>query len=272
MSYLDRDPFGIYRDNDSAGPGPRLMGADTLMGEDVYNRQEEDLGDIKEIMLDMQSGQISYAVLSFGGILGMGNKLFAVPWQSLQLDTVNKRFILDVPKEKLENAPGFDKDNWPDMASAEFGSQMSGFWGTQQALPGQRTSSGSVMGSGTSTMQSESSFGQSSMGDRSAGMSNSSMSGTQGASLTSGTGLSGSSAGNLGSAGTTGSSSGLGSSAGNLGTGSGLSSQSDTLGNSSGLGSTTLDLTRGDDLTDKNVNQVGGLSNQNTSIDPNKKF
>lgn len=70
MSYLDRDKFGIYRDrDDNDGPGPRLMGADTLMGEDVYNRQEEDLGDIKEIMLDMQTGQIAYAVLSFGGVL-----------------------------------------------------------------------------------------------------------------------------------------------------------------------------------------------------------
>lgn len=236
MSYLDRDPFGIYRDRTNEGPGPRLMGADTLMGEDVYNRQEEDLGDIKEIMIDMQSGQIAYAVLSFGGILGMGDKLFAVPWQALQLDTVNKRFILDVSKQRLESAPGFDKDRWPDMASAEFGSQIHGFYGTQQALPGQMTSTGSVMGSGTSTMQSGSSYGQSG-----------SLSGSSGS-------LSGSQSGNLGS-------------------GSGLSSQSGSLGSSgSGLGSNSLDLDNRSDLTDKNVNQVGGLSNQNTSLDPNKKY
>jgi sporulation protein YlmC with PRC-barrel domain len=224
MSYLDRDPFGIYRDRDNQGPGPRLMGADTLMGEDVYNRQEEDLGDIKEIMIDMQSGQVAYAVLSFGGILGMGDKLFAVPWQALQLDTVNKRFILDVPKERLENAPGFDKDRWPDMASAEFGQQIHGFYGTQQAMPGQMTSTGSVMGSGTSTMQSGSSYGQS-----------------QGGSL-SGSNLSG------------------GSVSSSMGAGGSLSSQSTDLGSSQS------------DLTDKNVNQVGGLSNQNTSYDPNKKY
>lgn len=152
MSYLDRDTFGIYRDTD-AGPGPRLMGADTLMGEDVYNRMDEDLGDIKEIMLDMQTGQVAYAVLSFGGILGMGNKLFAVPFQALELDTVNKRFILDVSKERLENAPGFDKDNWPDMASAEFSSEIHSYYGTQPGA-GYRSSTGSVMGTGTSTMQS----------------------------------------------------------------------------------------------------------------------
>ncbi|NRR29433.1 PRC-barrel domain-containing protein [Oxalobacteraceae bacterium] len=154
MSYLDRDTFGIYRDNDSNGPGPRLMGADTLIGEDVYNLQEEDLGDIKEIMLDMRSGQVAYAVLSFGGLLGVGDKLFAVPWQSLQLDTANKRFILDCTKEHLKNAPGFDKDTWPDMASAEFGNQIHGFYGSQQTGSGRVTSSGSVMGQGSGTLQS----------------------------------------------------------------------------------------------------------------------
>jgi sporulation protein YlmC with PRC-barrel domain len=178
MSYEDRDTFGIYRDNssgsgsDSAGPGPRLMGADTLIGEDVYNRQQEDLGDIKEIMLDMQSGQVAYAVLSFGGIMGMGEKLFAVPWQSLELDTNNKRFILDASKDQLKSAPGFDKDSWPDMASREFSSQIHDFYGTGQAMPGQRTASGSVMGQGSSNLQSDS-FGSQS----------GSMSGTQSGSL-----------------------------------------------------------------------------------------
>ena len=156
MSYLDRDTYGIYSDtSDTSGPGPRLMGADTLIGEDVYNRQDEDLGDIKEIMLDMRNGQVAYAVLSFGGWLGMGDKLFAVPWQALQLDTVNKRFLLDVSKDHLKNAPGFDKDNWPDMAGTEFGTLVHNFYGTQQNVPGARTASGSVMGTGTGSLQSD---------------------------------------------------------------------------------------------------------------------
>ena len=70
MSYLDRDMLGMYRNTD--GPGPALMGADTLIGDDVYNHDDEQLGDIKEIMLDMRSGRIAYAVLSFGGVLGLG--------------------------------------------------------------------------------------------------------------------------------------------------------------------------------------------------------
>jgi sporulation protein YlmC with PRC-barrel domain len=128
MSYIERDTFGIYK-NDQSGPGPRLMGADTLIGEDVYNENDEDLGDIKEIMLDMQTGEIAYAVLSFGGIMGMGEKLFAVPWERLTLDTANKRFVLDVDKEQLKNAPGFDKDNWPDMSSGDWSSQIDTFYG-----------------------------------------------------------------------------------------------------------------------------------------------
>ena len=107
MSYLERDTYGMYKNENESGPGPRLMGAETLIGNDVYNLQDEDLGDIKEIMLDMESGEVSYAVLSFGGFLGIADKLFAVPWSALKLDTENKRFTLDVDKEKLESAPTF---------------------------------------------------------------------------------------------------------------------------------------------------------------------
>ncbi|MEO8170121.1 MAG: PRC-barrel domain-containing protein [Oxalobacteraceae bacterium] len=131
MSYEDRDQYGMYKNDASEGPGPELMGADTLIGNDVYNHKDEDLGDIKEIMLDIRSGRISYAVLSFGGFLGMGEKLFAVPWNALTLDTVNKRFILQVEKERLKDAPGFDTDDWPDMASPEWTSEIHTYYGTQ---------------------------------------------------------------------------------------------------------------------------------------------
>ncbi|HVW65123.1 MAG TPA: PRC-barrel domain-containing protein [Nitrosospira sp.] len=133
MSYEDRDTYGMYRrygKEDAEGPGPRLMGADTLIGDDVYNRKDEDLGDIKEIMLDMNTGRVAYAVLSFGGFLGIADKLFAVPWSALKLDTVNKRFILDVDKERLESAPGFDKDDWPDMADPTWQNSIDSYYGT----------------------------------------------------------------------------------------------------------------------------------------------
>lgn len=130
MSYEDRDTYGMYKSYDNEGPGPRLMGASTLMGEDVYNTKDEDLGDIKEIMLDMNTGRVAYAVLSFGGFLGIADKLFAVPWNALKLDTQNKRFILNVDKDRLESAPGFDKDHWPDMADPTWQNTINSYYGT----------------------------------------------------------------------------------------------------------------------------------------------
>lgn len=128
-NYLTRDNFGMYA-NRQDGPGPALMGAETLLGNSVHNKDGEDLGDIKEFMIDMASGKVAYAVLSFGGILGMGNKLFAVPWAALALDTVNKRFTLDVPKTALSDAPGFDKKNWPVMSDKTWASGVHRFYGT----------------------------------------------------------------------------------------------------------------------------------------------
>ncbi|MES2207209.1 MAG: PRC-barrel domain-containing protein [Pseudomonadota bacterium] len=131
MSYLDRDTYGMYKNYDTATSEPRLMGADTLIGDDVYNQYEEDLGDIKEIMIDVRTGRISYAVLSFGGFLGLGEKLFAVPWNALKLDYENKRFVLNIEKERLENAPGFDKDNWPNMADKTWENEIHNYYGTK---------------------------------------------------------------------------------------------------------------------------------------------
>ena len=130
MNYTEQDTQGIYKNR--TGPGPGLMGANTLDGNDVYNHQDEDLGDIKEIMLDMSSGRVAYAVLSFGGFMGMGEKLFAVPWSALKLDTVEKRFLLDINKDRLEHAPGFDKDNWPDMADKTWAKEIHDYYGVRQ--------------------------------------------------------------------------------------------------------------------------------------------
>jgi len=139
MNYEERDPYGMYKVNPISasgsgvrqGPGPELMGANTLIGNDVYNLKNEDLGDIKEIMLDMRTGRVSYAVLSFGGFLGMGEKLFAVPWSALTLDTQNKRFTLNVEKDRLESAPGFDQDSWPNMADPSWAKSIHDYYGTK---------------------------------------------------------------------------------------------------------------------------------------------
>ena len=75
-------------------------------------------------MIDVDTGQIAYAVLSFGGFLGFGDKLFAIPWNALKLDAANKVFKLNIERKVLKSAPGFDKDNWPDMADSAWGYEI----------------------------------------------------------------------------------------------------------------------------------------------------
>ena len=110
---------------------PRVLAADTLTGDKVVNLQNEDLGKIEHLMIDLGTGRIAYAVLSFGGFLGMGDKLFAIPWSALTVDTLEKRFILQVDKELLKRAPGFDKEQWPDMADRAWGTQVFKYYGAK---------------------------------------------------------------------------------------------------------------------------------------------
>lgn len=104
----------------ATGPGPETMAAATLEGNEVLNLSGEKLGTIQDIMLDVPGGRIAYAVLAHGGVIGIGDKLFAVPWSALTLDTDRKCFVLDVDKERLRNAPGFDKNDWPGTADLQW--------------------------------------------------------------------------------------------------------------------------------------------------------
>ncbi len=111
-----------------------VMSASTLIGDSVVNSKGQDLGSLEEIMIHIPSGRIAYAVLSFGGFLGMGDKLFAIPWEALTVDEENKQLVLDIDQDKLEKAPGFNKDHWPDMADPTFTSQIYGYYGYQPFL------------------------------------------------------------------------------------------------------------------------------------------
>lgn len=110
--------------------GSRVLSASTLSSDDVYNPKGEKLGSIKELMLDIESGKIVYAVLSFGGFLSLGEKLFAVPWSTLTVDTENKRIVMDADEERLKKAPGFDPDHWPNMADAAWVKNVHAYYGT----------------------------------------------------------------------------------------------------------------------------------------------
>ena len=97
-----------------------ILSTSTLTGDHVRNTEGKDLGKIEDFMVDVNSGRIAYAVLSFGGFMGFGDKLFAIPMDALSLDTDAEKFVLDVNKQQLEDAPGFDKDNWPKHPDSKF--------------------------------------------------------------------------------------------------------------------------------------------------------
>lgn len=89
--------------------------ASNIIGTDVVNAKGDNLGEIKEVVIDPASGRVAYAVVAFGGFLSMGEKLFAIPFSTFKYDVENNKYLLNVTKERLEKAPGFDADAWPLM-------------------------------------------------------------------------------------------------------------------------------------------------------------
>lgn len=93
-----------------------LLSGQNLFGCKVENPRGEGLGRIEDIMISEDGGRIAYAVVSFGGVLSLGNKLFAFPWSALQVDGPKRKIILNLDKKTLAKAHGFDKDHWPDSS------------------------------------------------------------------------------------------------------------------------------------------------------------
>lgn len=111
--------------------GPMVLSATTMIGDDVVNREGKTLGSVKDLVLDVRDGRTAYAVLDFGGFLGIGNKLFAVPFEAMTLNPTEKHFVMDVDKERLENAPGFDKDDWPEHPDFTFVNEVHAYYGLE---------------------------------------------------------------------------------------------------------------------------------------------
>ena len=106
-----------------------------IIGTPVRNKAGEDLGEIEEVVVDLEHHRLAYAVLSFGGFLGMGDKLVAIPWTALSLGfgEEGKYFLLEVDREKLKSAPRIDKKQWPTEASADWIVEVNQFY--QKAEP-----------------------------------------------------------------------------------------------------------------------------------------
>lgn len=105
-----------------------IVRADEVIGVKVINTADEDLGKIYQIVLDKVSGQVKYVVLESGSFLGMGGKLFAIPWNAIHYDNEEEAFVLNVNKERLKNAPGFDKNNWPVFSDEKWGKSISDYY------------------------------------------------------------------------------------------------------------------------------------------------
>ena len=113
----------------TSAPYGGALSANRLIGDPVVNRKGEKLGKIEDLVIHPKGFCVEYAVLSFGGFLGMGDKRFAVPLEALKLSSQDRKFILDVDKERLKAAPGFDKDKPPDVSDRAFGTAVYGFYG-----------------------------------------------------------------------------------------------------------------------------------------------
>ncbi len=111
-----------------------VLSATSLNGTNVLNPAGDSLGEIKDLMIDTGSARVQYAVLDFGGFLGIGDKLFAVPLEAFRVDTANERLVLDMDKERLETAPGFPKDNWPNTADDTYLETVYDFYGQRDAF------------------------------------------------------------------------------------------------------------------------------------------
>ena len=108
------DLTGVNNEGPDTNRPLKYLTATSIIGDKVHNEQEEQMGVIKNIMIDITDGSIKYFIIEFGGFLGMGTKYFAIPFKLLFVDSEKKEYIFYQTKEALENAPGFNIDHWPD--------------------------------------------------------------------------------------------------------------------------------------------------------------
>lgn len=105
---------GVNREGIHPNMPLKYLAATSVIGDKVHNEQDEHMGKIADIMIDINTGKIEYVVIEFGGFLTIGEKYFAIPFRLLKVDPAKKAFIFNQPREMLEKAPGFDMNHWPE--------------------------------------------------------------------------------------------------------------------------------------------------------------
>ena len=131
MTCITRAAGRIIGGHTGEGSSGDLMAASAHMREPVINALGESLGQVRDFVIDVADGRIVYAVLEFASFLGLGDKVYAVPWLALTLDADNRCFILNVDKRRLKDAPAFDKDRWPTLDEPEWTVQVDTFYSAE---------------------------------------------------------------------------------------------------------------------------------------------
>ena len=121
---------GVNHEGPDANVPVERLSATSIIGDGVENMSEEKLGKIDDLMVNLNTGHIEYAILDFGSFLGIGGKLFAIPFSELKVEPNRKIFVLNRDKEYLKNIPGFDKDHWPDTNDHRYFNEVNTYWGT----------------------------------------------------------------------------------------------------------------------------------------------
>lgn len=132
-SYEVDNRTGINHEGPVANVPVRRLTASSIIGDSVENPEGEDLGKIDNLMINLNTGKVEYAVLEFGSFLGIGGKLFAIPFSELNLDPDRELFILSRNKEYLKQTPGFDKAHWPDTNDHAYFNDVNTYWGSPRA-------------------------------------------------------------------------------------------------------------------------------------------
>ena len=106
-----------------------LISADKVTGTNVYNRQGDKLGSVYDVMLNKLNGQVAYAIMSFGGFLGMGESYHPLPWRALAYDTRLDGYVVDIDRNRLENAPYYEAGSEPDWSDRSYGQRVDSYYG-----------------------------------------------------------------------------------------------------------------------------------------------
>jgi hypothetical protein len=109
-----------------------LISSDKVEDTAVYNRQGEKLGSIHSVMIDKVSGKVAYAVMSFGGFLGIGDRYHPLPWTTLTYDSRQGGYVVDLDQSMLEEAPSYSTTEMPDWSDREWSRQVQDYYGARR--------------------------------------------------------------------------------------------------------------------------------------------